>query len=115
PHTATAITSNSGKLIDISAIYLQHREERFLRDFDVANLLHALLTGLLLFQQLALTTHIAAVALGKNVLAQRLDRTARHDLPAKSGLNRDVEHLPWDEFFHLFDQDAPLVVRIVTV
>ena len=82
PQTATAITSNNGKLIDISAIYLQYREERLLRDFHAAYLLHALLTGLLLFQQLALTAYVAAVTFRQNVLAQRLDRGPRDDLPA---------------------------------
>src|SRR5215217_2204823 len=62
---------------------LEHREECLLRDLDAAYLLHALLAGLLLLEQLALAAHIAAVALGDHVRADR-------------GLDRDLELLTWD-------------------
>ena len=52
---------------------LQHGQEGFLRDLDRADLLHALLAFLLLLEQLALARDVAAVALGDDVLAQRLD------------------------------------------
>ena len=46
----------------------KNREESFLRDLDRADLLHAFLAGLLLFEQLLLTRNIAAVALCQHVL-----------------------------------------------
>src|SRR5207253_7636769 len=75
----------------------QDGEERLLRDLDLADHLHALLAGLLLLQELALARDVAAVALGDDVLAQRLDRLARDDLPADRGLDRNVELLARDE------------------
>src|SRR3954454_2956314 len=51
----------------------QYGQECFLRYLHRTHLLHALLAGLLLLEQLALARHVAAVALGEHVLAQRLD------------------------------------------
>src|SRR6185503_1964449 len=76
---------------------LQHREESLLRDLDCADLFHAFLALFLLFEQLALARHVAAVALGEHVLAQRLDVFARDDMSADGGLDSDVEHLSWDQ------------------
>src|SRR4051812_38909286 len=76
------------------AFDLQDGEERLLWDLDAADLLHALLAGLLLLQQLPLARDVAAVALGEHVLAQRLHALARDDVGADRGLHRDVEHLP---------------------
>ena len=45
-------------------------DERLLRHLDMAEHLHTLLAGLLLFEQLALTGNIAAITLGEHVLAQ---------------------------------------------
>ena len=59
------------------SVHLQDRQEGLLRDLHVAHLLHPLLTFLLTLQQLALARDVAAVALGGDVLAQRLDRRAR--------------------------------------
>ena len=59
-------------------------------------MLHALLTLLLLLEELALAGDVATVALGRYVLAQRLDRLARHDSPTDGGLDRDVEHVTRD-------------------
>src|SRR3972149_3807415 len=53
------------------------RQEGGLRDLDVAVLAHPLLAFLLLVEKLALARHVAAVALGGDVLAQRRDRLAR--------------------------------------
>src|SRR5688572_18686565 len=77
---------------------LQDRHERLLRDVDAADALHALLAFLLLLQQLALARHVAAVALGGDVLADRLDRLARDDLAADRGLQRDLEEVAVDLF-----------------
>jgi hypothetical protein len=45
-----------------SAIHLQRRDKRFLRDVDLAELPHLLLAFLLLFQKLAFAGDIAAIA-----------------------------------------------------
>src|SRR5215475_11555861 len=94
---------------------LQDREERLLRDLDGTDLLHPLLAGLLLLQQLALAGDIAAIALGEHVLAQRLHRLAGDDLRADGRLDRDVEHLPRDELAHPRDQLAAAVLRVLPV
>src|SRR6266566_9844173 len=54
-------------------VNLEHRQERLLRDLHRPHLLHPLLALLLLLEQLALARHVAAVALGGHVLAQRAD------------------------------------------
>src|SRR5262244_4661858 len=66
-HTAPVTTSSSSrkraKLIALRSRVapLQHREERFLRDLDRTDLLHALLSFLLFFEQLPLARDVAAV------------------------------------------------------
>src|SRR5437660_2271588 len=69
-------------------VHLQHRQERFLRDLDLADPLHPLLAFLLLLEHLALACHVAAVALGEHILAQRLHRLARDDAAADRRLDR---------------------------
>src|SRR5579884_3796487 len=66
---------------------LQHRQERLLRHLDASHLLHPLLALLLLLEQLALAGDVAAVALGRHVLAVGLDRLAGHDARADRGLD----------------------------
>src|SRR3546814_15448828 len=53
-------------------------------------LAHALLAGLLLFQQLPLAGDIAAVALRRHVLAQGGDGLARDHLAADGSLDGDL-------------------------
>src|SRR5204863_5629807 len=77
-------------------VQVQHREERLLRYLDRADLLHPLLAGLLLLEQLPLARDVAAVALREHVLAARLDRFARDHPRADRRLDRDVEHLARD-------------------
>src|SRR5581483_8960712 len=47
----------------------EHGRERLVRDLDAAEALHPLLALGLLFEQLPLERHVAAVALGQHVLA----------------------------------------------
>jgi hypothetical protein len=68
-----------------------------LRDLDLAELAHPLFALLLFFQELALAGHIATIAFGEDVLAQRLDRLAGDDPAADRGLNRDLEQLTRDQ------------------
>src|SRR5690242_12054567 len=76
---------------------LQHREEGLLRDLHRTDLLHAFLPFFLLLEELALARHVAAVALGEHVLAQRLDVLPRDDMSADRRLQGDVEHLARNE------------------
>src|SRR5471030_783873 len=82
-------------------VHLEDCQESFLWNLDGAHLLHALFTCFLFFQQLLLTTDVAAVALGQHVLAQRLDVFARDHVGADGGLNGHVEHLARDQLAHL--------------
>jgi hypothetical protein len=83
-----------------------------LRNLDAADLLHALLAGLLLFQQLLLARDVAAVTLGQHVLAHRLDVLAGDDVRADRGLDGDVVHLARDQLAHLGRQFAAAVRRV---
>src|SRR5690606_15931500 len=94
---------------------VQHGQEGFLRNLHPADLLHALLARLLLLQQLALATDVAAVALGGDVLAQRLDAAAGDDLVADRGLHGDLEHLPRYQFLHLLGEIAAARICMVLV
>ena len=64
-------------------VQLQDGHEGFRGDGHRAEGAHTLLAFLLLFQQLLLTGDIAAVALGKHILTQRLDGLTGDDLAAK--------------------------------
>src|SRR2546421_4892291 len=92
-------------------IHLQHGEEGFLRDFDFADALHALLALLLFFEELALARDVAAVALGEDVLAERLDGLARDDLVADGGLYRHFKKLARDELAHALCEEATAGLR----
>src|SRR5436190_22515598 len=72
-------------------------DKRGLRDLDLAELTHPLFAFLLLVEQLALAGHVAAIAFGQDVLAQRLDRLASDDAAADRRLDRDLEQLPRDQ------------------
>src|SRR5690606_5136059 len=72
---------------------LQDGQEGFLRDLDAADLLHALLAGLLFFEQFFLAGVVAAITFGMFVLAQRLDVFEHNDLVGDSRLVGYVEHL----------------------
>ena len=87
-------------------VHLENRQECFLRDLDRADGLHALLALFLLLEQLALTRDIAAVALGKNVLAARLDRRTSNNLVADSALDRNLEELTRDNLLELIAQST---------
>src|SRR5690606_41799445 len=72
----TRAISNQRMRVPPLVVHLEHGEEGLLRDFHPTDLLHPLLAFLLLLQQLLLARPVATVALGEDVLAQRLDRGA---------------------------------------
>src|SRR5215470_7610394 len=89
-----------------SHIHLQRRNESLLRDVDLAVLAHLLLAFLLLLQKLALTRDVTAVALGRDVFAERAHGLARDHLAADGGLDRHLEHMRRNELFQLLRHGA---------
>src|SRR5436309_8445125 len=77
-------------------IRLQHSQERFLRNLDLADLLHPLLAGGLLGPELALAGDVAAVALGGHILFDGRDGFAGDDPAADGGLDGDLEQMAVD-------------------
>ena len=52
---------------------MQNRQQGFLRQFDVTDLLHTFLTVFLFLQQFFLTADVTAVTLSQNVFTQLLN------------------------------------------
>src|SRR5271165_1379953 len=94
---------------------LEDRQKRLLRDVHLPDALHPLLALFLLFEQLAFARNVSAVALGDDVLADRRDGFARHDLRADRRLDRYLEHLPRNQLPHLRYQRAPAIVSEVAM
>src|SRR5215212_5074179 len=93
----------------------QRREEGLLRDLDAPNLLHAAFASLLLLEQLPLPRDVAAVALGRYVLA-----VGPHGLPGDDplphrSLHRHLELLARDQLFELLGERPTAPVRLVAV
>src|SRR3990172_7980044 len=101
--------------MSLLALHLEYGEESLLRYFHGADLLHTLFACLLFLQQLSLARNVTAVALGKHILAQRLDRFPRDDMRSDRRLNRHVEHLPRDQLAHFRYKFAPAVDTVVPV
>src|SRR5688572_16519356 len=94
---------------------LQHRQKCFLWNLDGADLLHALLSFLLLLEELPLARDVAAVALRQHILSQRLHRRAGDDLVADRGLDRDLKQLPRNELAQLVGDLAAVLVGLLAV
>src|SRR5229473_1264481 len=86
----------------LAVAHPERGDEGGLRDFDLAELAHPLFAFLLLFEELAFAGDVAAIAFGQHVLAQRLDRLARHHPAAERGLDRDLEQLARDQVLEPF-------------
>src|SRR5579862_12886 len=97
------------------ALDLQDGEERLLRDLDASHLLHPLLAGFLLFEELPLSRDVAAIALGEHVLAQGLDVLARHHVGSDRRLHRHVEHLARNELAHARGEVSAAVLGALAV
>src|SRR5690606_14745778 len=82
------------------SVDLEDGHEGRLGDLDVADLLHALLAGLLLLEPLALARDVAAVAFGRDVRAEGADRLARDDLATDGRLDGDFELLARQDLLH---------------
>src|SRR5579859_1254809 len=93
----------------------QHRKKCLLRDIHPPYALHAALTLFLFFKQLALARDVASIALGQHVLSDGRHSFAGDHLAADRGLDGDLEHLAWNEFFHLGGQCAAAVVGEIAV
>src|SRR3989338_3657194 len=104
------------ELGDTSSLF--HREdgqECFLRNFDSTDLLHALLSFLLLLEKLSLTGDISTVALGQNVFPHGADRFTRDDLTPYGGLDGHFKHLARDQLPQLRAHLPPPLIRLRAV
>src|SRR5262247_2473353 len=110
---AGASGRNSVRFMRPSA--LEDGQEGLLRHFHLAHLLHALLTLLLLLEELALARDVAAVALGGHVLAHGLHGFPRDDAAADGRLDGDLEHLTGDDATELLHQHLAPLVGLVAV
>src|SRR5262245_57785892 len=95
--------------------HLEQRQERLLGYVYPSDLLHPLLPGLLLLQELPLARDVAAVALGQDILAHGGDVLARHDPAADRRLDGHLEQLARDRLAQLLSQRASLLGRAVAV
>src|SRR3989442_9645787 len=88
---------------------LEHCQKRFLWYLHRPHLLHAFLSLALLLEQLALAGHVPAVALRRDILAERANRFTGDHLRADRGLNHDLEQLARNQVFQfLRDLATPL-------
>src|SRR5690606_10264097 len=90
-------------------------DEGLLGDLDPPEALHALLALLLLLEELALAGDVAAVELGRDVLAVDLDRLPGDDLAADGRLDRDVELLAGHQVLELLGGALAVVVGLLAV
>src|SRR6266545_8315534 len=95
--------SESWKFTLLPLVHAEDGQKGLLRDLDGPDPLHPLLAFLLLFEELALTGDVAAVALGQHVLAHRPDRLAADDMGTDRRLDRHFEHLARDQLLELLD------------
>ena len=84
-----------------------------MRHLNVANLLHALLTLLLLFEQFTLTAHVTTIALCRYVLAHLLHRFSGNNFGAYSSLDSNVELLTRNQLLQFLAHAAPKGLSIV--
>src|SRR6266851_1336888 len=113
PETRASSPTNAIALRTL--IKFQHRHERLLWNLDRTDPLHPSLAFLLLFQQLAFTRDVAAVALGKHVFPYRRNRLAGNHLAADRCLQRHLEHLTRDDRLQLLDKFAALNLRLAAM
>src|SRR6056297_31532 len=93
----------------------EHCKKSFLRNLNVADVLHPALARLLLLEQLALARNVATVALCGHVLAIGLDRRTGNDVGPHRGLDGDIEHLTRNQFAHPLGQVPALALGQIPV
>src|SRR5437016_12650968 len=86
-----------GLALGSAVAHAEGGDEGGLRDLDLAELAHPLFAFLLLFEELALAGHVAAVAFGEHVLAQGLDGLAGDNPAADRCLDRHGKKLARDQ------------------
>src|SRR5215510_10585341 len=94
---------------------LEDGQEGLLRHFHLADLLHALLTLLLLLEELALARDVPAVALGGHVFAHGLDGFPGDDPAPHRGLDGHLVELARDDPAELLGQRLALLVGLVAM
>src|ERR1700694_2389460 len=99
----------------LDLVKLEHRHESLLRDFDRTHPLHSSLAFLLLLQQLALAGDVTPVALGEHILSHCRDRLARDYLAADRSLERNHEHLSWNDRLQLLHELPALRLRLAAM
>ena len=82
-------------------IGLQNGHKGFLRDINLTDGLHPLLTTLLLFQQLGTPVGVPGVDPRGNILPVGLDVGPSDDLGTNGCLDRNLEVLPWNDLLQL--------------
>src|SRR5580700_6607974 len=80
--------ANRSREASFVAADFEHRQEGLLRNFDLAKLLHPLLSLALLLQQLALAGDVSTVALGGDVLPEGGNCFPRDDPRTNGSLQR---------------------------
>src|SRR6185369_608950 len=115
PPPATEADASERVCKSFMASALEHRQERLLRHLDPPDLFHALLSFLLFLEQLALAGDVTAVALGRHVLAHRLDGLAGDDPAADRRLDRHLVELAGDHAPELLGEDLALLVGFLAM
>src|SRR5262245_23817246 len=95
--------------------HFQRCNEGLLRNIDLAEAPHLLLSRLLLLQQLALASDVAAITFRGDVLPERADRLARDHLAADGSLNGNFEQMARDEILELVHHGAAARIGAATI
>ena len=83
-------------------VQFQYCQEGFLWYLNISYLFHAFLAPLLFLKKFTLTADIAAVTLGKDILADLLNGFTGYYLGTDGCLNGYIELLPREQLFKLF-------------
>src|SRR5688572_7555523 len=113
--TATARSAPGQVTREARSVDLQDGQEGLLRNLHRTDLLHPLLSFLLLLEELSLAADVAAIALREHILPQGLDRRSRDHLLPDRRLNDDLEELARNQLLQLVGDLPPPVVRLVLV
>ena len=96
-------------------VQLEDGHEGTLRNFDCADLAHALLSLLLLLEEFSLTRDVTSVTLRSNVLSHSLHSLAGDDFCSDCSLDRDIELLTRNQLLEKQKQGKKRMRQIGTV